>query len=67
MKQSYAYDLIYANTQKALVVGAISSAISRRPLVYHLHDILSLETTLVIPIFVLRSSCPYFDRPRTFW
>ena len=37
------YDIIYANTQKALVVGAIASLISRRPLVYHLHDILSSE------------------------
>lgn len=37
------YDLIYANTQKALVVGAIASFFSRRPLVYHLHDILSAE------------------------
>jgi glycosyltransferase involved in cell wall biosynthesis len=37
------YDLIYANTQKALVVGAMASLISRRPLFYHLHDILSLE------------------------
>ena len=37
------YDLIYANTQKALIVGAISSLLARRPLVYHLHDILSLE------------------------
>ena len=37
------YDLIYANTQKALVVGAIASLLSRRPLVYHLHDILSPE------------------------
>ena len=35
------YDLIYANTQKALVVGA--SLLACRPLVYHLHDILSLE------------------------
>lgn len=35
------YDLIYANTQKALVVGALASQLSRRPLVYHLHDILS--------------------------
>lgn len=35
------FDLIYANTQKALVVGAIASALSRRPLVYHLHDIVS--------------------------
>lgn len=40
---SRAYDVIYANTQKALVVGAIASALSGRPLVYHLHDILSLE------------------------
>ncbi|WP_416670494.1 glycosyltransferase family 4 protein [Egbenema bharatensis] len=38
-----AYDLIYANTQKALVIGAISSLLSRRPLVYHLHDILSVD------------------------
>lgn len=37
------YDLIYANTQKALVVGAIASLLARRPLVYHLHDILSAE------------------------
>ncbi|MTJ13054.1 glycosyltransferase family 4 protein [Anabaena sp. UHCC 0187] len=37
------YDLIYANTQKALVVGAIASFLARRPLVYHLHDILSTE------------------------
>lgn len=37
------YELIYANTQKALVVGALASFLSRRPLVYHLHDILSPE------------------------
>ncbi|MEM7556406.1 MAG: glycosyltransferase [Cyanobacteria bacterium P01_A01_bin.84] len=37
------YDVIYANTQKALVIGAIASFLSRRPLVYHLHDILSAE------------------------
>lgn len=37
------YDLIYANTQKALVVGALASVFSRRPLVYHLHDILSTD------------------------
>lgn len=35
------YDLIYANTQKALVIGAITSLLTRRPLVYHLHDIVS--------------------------
>jgi glycosyltransferase involved in cell wall biosynthesis len=37
------YDVIYANTQKAFVVGAIASVIARRPLIYHLRDILSLE------------------------
>ncbi len=40
---SRSYDLIYTNTQKALVVGALASIFSRRPLVYHLHDILSAE------------------------
>ncbi|MGF1492528.1 MAG: glycosyltransferase family 4 protein [Microcoleaceae cyanobacterium] len=37
------YDVIYTNTQKAFVVGAIASALGRRPLVYHLRDILSVE------------------------
>jgi glycosyltransferase involved in cell wall biosynthesis len=40
---SRSYDLIYANTQKALVVGALASWFGRRPLVYHLHDILSAD------------------------
>ena len=43
VQQARDYDLIYANTQKALVVGALASFLSRRPLVYHLHDILSLD------------------------
>ncbi len=38
---SQEFDAIYANTQKALVIGAIASALSRRPLIYHLHDIVS--------------------------
>ncbi len=38
---SHEYDLIFANTHKALVVGALASLFSRRPLVYCLHDILS--------------------------
>jgi glycosyltransferase involved in cell wall biosynthesis len=43
VKLSHNYDLIYANTQKALVGGAIASLITGKPLVYHLHDILSTE------------------------
>ncbi len=41
VKLARKFDIIYANTPKALVVGAIASFITRRPLVYHLHDILS--------------------------
>ncbi len=37
------YDVIYANTQKAMVVGSLASALSGRPMVYHLRDILSTE------------------------
>ena len=40
VKISNGYDLIYANTQKAMVVGSIVSLLTRKPLVYHLHDIL---------------------------
>jgi glycosyltransferase involved in cell wall biosynthesis len=37
------YQVIYTNTPKAFIVGAIASRLSRRPLVYHLRDILSAE------------------------
>jgi len=37
------YDVIYTNTQKALMVGALASVLTPRPLVYHLHDILSTD------------------------
>ena len=37
------YDIIYANTQKAMVVGAMVSLLTKKPLIYHLHDILSSE------------------------
>jgi glycosyltransferase involved in cell wall biosynthesis len=40
---AHKYDVIYANTQKALVVGALASFLTCRPLVYHLHDILGAE------------------------
>jgi len=43
VRLSQKYDLIYANTPKALVVGAIASFFGGRPLVYHLHDILSKD------------------------
>ncbi len=36
-------ELIYANTPKAMVVGAIVQRFTGLPLVYHLHDILSAQ------------------------
>ena len=41
IKLSRHYDLIYANTPKAMVIGALASFFSNRPFVYHLHDILT--------------------------
>lgn len=37
------YDAIYANTPKALVIGALAALMSRRALIYHLHDIISAD------------------------
>lgn len=33
--------VVYANSQKALVVAALANAIARRPLIWHLHDIMT--------------------------
>ncbi len=35
------HSVIYANSQKAFVMGAFAAAIARRPLIWHLHDIIS--------------------------
>jgi len=34
------FDVIYANSQKAFIVAALANIYSRRPLVWHLHDIM---------------------------
>lgn len=41
VREAHAHDVIYANTCKALVVGAVVSRIARKPMIAHLHDILS--------------------------
>jgi glycosyltransferase involved in cell wall biosynthesis len=43
IKLSYQYDVIYANTAKAFVIGALASLLTHRPLIYHLRDILSAD------------------------
>ena len=42
-KKAADFDVIYANTAKAFIVSAIGSRLARRPVIYHLHDILSPE------------------------
>ncbi|WP_035992831.1 glycosyltransferase [Leptolyngbya sp. KIOST-1] len=37
------YDLIYTNTSKALILGALASRLCGKPLVHHLRDIVSPE------------------------
>jgi len=37
------HDVVYANSQKAFVLTAIASLFIRRPLIWHLHDIISPE------------------------
>ena len=43
LQKSRNSDVIYVNTQRAMVVGAIAGLISRRPVVWHLRDIVSPE------------------------
>ncbi len=42
-RRARAFDLIYANSQKALVVGSLAAQMARRPLVWNLHDVLMPE------------------------
>lgn len=35
------HDVVYANSQKAFVLAAIAAKLTRRPLIWHLHDIIS--------------------------
>ncbi|WP_321795353.1 glycosyltransferase family 4 protein [Caballeronia sp. J97] len=41
LQKSRDADVIYVNTQRAMVIGAIAGLISRRPVVWHLRDIVS--------------------------
>ncbi len=35
------HDVVYANSQKAFVLAAIANVVARKPLIWHLHDIIS--------------------------
>ncbi|MET3439181.1 glycosyltransferase family 4 protein [Sphingomonas sp. 1185] len=40
-KKMKSADLVYTNSQKATVIGAIAAIIARRPMIWHLHDIMT--------------------------
>ncbi|WP_035723031.1 glycosyltransferase family 4 protein [Bradyrhizobium sp. ARR65] len=42
-RASRTHDIVYANSQKAFVLAAIANMLVRRPLIWHLHDIISPE------------------------
>ena len=37
------YDVVFANSQKALAIGALAGFIARRPVIWNLHDMLTAE------------------------
>lgn len=40
-RMARSFDVLYANSQKALMVAAMAGVMARKPVVFHLHDILS--------------------------
>ncbi len=41
--QARRFDVLFLNTQKALVLGALGKRLHRRPVIWHLHDILTRD------------------------
>lgn len=41
MRAARKHDVVYANSQKAFVLSAIAATLARRPLIWHLHDIIT--------------------------
>jgi glycosyltransferase involved in cell wall biosynthesis len=41
MRAARRHDVVYANSQKAFVLSAIAVTVARRPLIWHLHDIIT--------------------------
>lgn len=62
LRQSKKYDLIYANTQKAFIFGVIAGFFAKRPVVYHLHDILSTDHFSRINIKIAVFMANYLSR-----
>lgn len=56
------YDVIYANTPKALVIGALVNLVSRKTLIYHLHDIISESHFSTVNRFAISTLAKLADR-----
>jgi glycosyltransferase involved in cell wall biosynthesis len=54
------YQIIYSNTPKALVSGALASVFSRKALVYHLHDIISQEHFSLVNCYLMVTLANHF-------
>jgi glycosyltransferase involved in cell wall biosynthesis len=61
-KKAKKYEIIYANTQRAFIFGALAGLMTNRPVVYHLRDILSTDHFSVINIRVAVFIANHFSR-----
>jgi glycosyltransferase involved in cell wall biosynthesis len=42
-RQARQFDVLYLNTQKAFVLGALGKPLHRRPVIWHVHDVMTSE------------------------
>ncbi|WP_376870730.1 glycosyltransferase family 4 protein [Albirhodobacter sp. R86504] len=55
-RSARAFDVVYANTMKALVLAALSRPLHRRPVIWHIRDILSADHFSPLALKVARSA-----------
>lgn len=55
-RSARAFDVVYANTMKALVLAALSRPLHRRPVIWHIRDILSADHFSPLALKVARTA-----------
>ncbi|RAR60571.1 glycosyltransferase involved in cell wall biosynthesis [Paraburkholderia unamae] len=53
-RRARAFDILFLNTQKALVLGALGKPLHRKKIVWYLHDVMSREHFGLLQRFVVR-------------
>jgi glycosyltransferase involved in cell wall biosynthesis len=48
------YDVLFLNTQKAFVLGTLGKPLHRRPVIWHLHDIMTREHFGRVQLFIVK-------------